>query len=227
MDSVTGPGRSVQRALLSGQIADALRREILIGVLKPGTRMAQQQLCEEFGTSRMPVRDALKVLVNEGLLLTDVGHHLVVAPLSREGLSDAFTIEGMLAGFAAKRASMRASDADLDHLESLHADMLEAAKREDQNQMVELNWALHSSVNHLAASRKMLAALTAVSLYLPREYLGQLPTWNGTSNAEHGEILSAMRARHHELAGKLMNDHIIGFGKGIVVYLESQGLQLD
>ena len=53
----------------------ALRRDILLGVLKPGTKISQQQLTELYGTSRMPVRDALRLLVHEGLMTVDDSRH--------------------------------------------------------------------------------------------------------------------------------------------------------
>jgi len=203
-----------------------LRKDVLIGALKPGTRMAQQQLCEQFGTSRMPVRDALKVLVAEGLLVTDVSQHVIVAPLSREDMLDAFEIEGELAGIAASRATVNASDADLDHLLSLHKAMLRATKANAQAEIVELNWALHRSINRLAESRKIIAALKIASLDLPRQFLGRLPGWDGRSNQEHEAIVAAMRDRNGALVHQLMHQHIVGFGEGMIRMLEAEGLEL-
>ena len=62
-DSKPSLGRPVvDRAFLGRQIAQSLRRDILLGVLSSGTKLSQQQLCERFGTSRMPVRDGLRLL---------------------------------------------------------------------------------------------------------------------------------------------------------------------
>ena len=227
VSSLAAGGRPVQRALLGNQIADALRREILLGVLKPGTRMAQQQLCERFGTSRMPVRDGLRVLAHEGLLITDAGQHTIVAPLSRGDLQDSFLIEGMLAGVAAERASKAASEDDLDRLDGLHHRMLEASDGRDQTLVADLNWDLHRTINRLSGSRKLIGALRVVSLDLPRNYLVQMPEWNERSNAEHAVVLEAMRRRQHETVNTLMVDHIVDSGKGLIAYLESQGLELD
>jgi DNA-binding GntR family transcriptional regulator len=226
LEDVPEPTQRVQRSLLSGQIADALRRDILIGTIRPGTRMAQQQLCEQFGVSRMPVRDALKVLVAEGLMVTDVSQHVVVAPLSRDDMTDSFHIEGLLTGLAASRASAQATTADLDHLEDLHKRMLKATREGDQSLMVELNWAFHGAINRLAGSRKIIAALKVTSLDLPRQYLGQMPGWNARSNREHAAIIKSMRAGDHDVVNAQMRDHVIGFGKGMIAFLQSRGLEL-
>jgi DNA-binding GntR family transcriptional regulator len=217
----------VERKLLSNQIADALRRDILFGILKPGTKVSQEQLCKLYGTSRMPVRDALRLLVHEGLMMADDGRHIMVAPLSRADLLDAFKIEAVLTGLAAERASERATAADLDQLDDLHESMLKAARVDDLAQMVDLNWRLHRRINHMADSRKLLISLKKVSIDLPRDYLEHVPRWSGQSNKEHGEILTAMRAKDHSGARLLMQEHVENSGRGLVEFLESQGLELD
>lgn len=217
----------IERKLLSSQIVDALRRDILLGILKPGTKVSQQRLCELYGTSRMPVRDALRALVHEGLMVVDEGRHILVAPLSRTDLLDAFTIEGVLTGIAAERASQRATIGDLDQLDELHDGMIHAARADELSTMVELNWQLHRQVNRLAGSRKLLVSLRKVSLDLPRDFLEHVPKWSSQSNREHAEILAAMRARRHARARVRMQEHVVNSGRGLVEFLESQGLELD
>jgi acyl-CoA synthetase (AMP-forming)/AMP-acid ligase II/DNA-binding GntR family transcriptional regulator len=225
-DAVSSP--QLQRSdPLGNQIADTLRREILLGRLPSGTRVSQQQLCEQFGTSRMPVRDALRELVHEGLMTLDSARHIVVAPLSKEDLLDAFTIEGVLTGMAAERASQRASEADLEALDRLHHAMLDAAEQMRQGAMVELNWSFHRKINHMSGSRKLIVALRKVSVDLPRDFLEQIPEWNTNSNADHARILAAMRAKKHKNAGKYMTEHVMESGRGLVEHLAAHGVQFD
>jgi len=225
--SKAAPTRPVQRALLGNQIADALRRDILLGVLKPGTQVSQQKLCEQFGTSRMPVRDGLRVLAHEGLVVLDAAQHTIVAPLSRADLLDSYVIEGALAGMAAERASAHASVEDLAHLESLHQLMVDGALQDEFSEMADLNWNLHRSINRMAQSRKLLSALKKVSLDLPRDFLTQMPEWSSRSNDDHEAVLAAMRAKKHKRAGAAMRQHIVNSGDGLIVYLEAAGLELD
>jgi DNA-binding GntR family transcriptional regulator len=229
MDAATDALTStpLQRNPLGNQIADTLRREILMGVLPSGTQVSQQQLCERFGTSRMPVRDALRELVHEGLMTLDTARHIVVAPLSKQDLLDAFTIEGVLTGMAAERASERASKADLESLDRLHHAMLDAAEHDRQAAMVELNWSFHRTINHMSGSRKLIVALRKVSVDLPRDFLEQVPEWNVTSNADHARILAAMRAGKHKAAGKHMTEHVTESGRGLVEHLVAHGVQFD
>jgi DNA-binding GntR family transcriptional regulator len=221
------PGRKLNRDSLGSQIASALRRDIYLGRIRPGTRLGQQELCEQFGTSRMPARDALRELVHDGLLVQQGPRQVVVAPLSRRELVDSFIIEGTLNGIAARLATMRARSEDLDTLTRLHDEMQERADAGDPARMAELNWQFHRKINHMAGSRKLLAALRIVSVDVPRDYLIQVPSWAQRSNKEHRAILDAMRSGDAERAEKLMAEHLEASGSGLADYLAGQGLDLE
>ena len=212
---------------LGTQVADALRRDVLLGRIVPGTKISQQELCDRFGISRMPVRDALRTLLHEGLMFVDNTRHIIVAPLSRDDMIDAFEIEGVLTGMATARASRRATPADLEQLEDLDAQMIEASAAKLQDQMVDLNWEFHRRINRLSGSRKLLVAIRKVSLDLPRDFLAQLPEWNEKSNAQHTGILAAMRHGEHDAAGTLMTQHVVDSGHGLVDHLVGFGVQFD
>lgn len=217
----------LQRAPLGSQIASALRRDIFLGRLRPGTRLGQQELCEEFGTSRMPVRDALRELVYDGLLMRDGARTVVVAPLNRADLLDSFHIEGMLNGMAAERATANATEEDFAALESYHNGMQESLAASDHAQMARYNWLFHRYINRLSQSRKLIAALRVVSLDVPRDYLTEVPEWGRKSNREHAEIIAAMRAGDAEKANRLMTDHLSNSGAGLADFLAAKGLEID
>jgi DNA-binding GntR family transcriptional regulator len=221
--------RQVQRTPLGSQIADALRQDIVLGRLKPGTRLSQRALCDQFGTSRMPVRDALRSLLHDGLLVLDGGHHTRVAPLSKDDLLDSFVIEGTLTGLATTRATEHITDADLDELDALHRQMIRVAKGDPGDgatSMASLNWGFHRKINRRSGSHKILAALRVVSVDVPRDFLERLPEYHAKSNTEHARILSAIRKKDGELAGELMTAHVISSGRALISYLETQGVSL-
>jgi DNA-binding GntR family transcriptional regulator len=220
--------RSVDRGpQLGKQIAEVLRRDILLGVLSAGTRLSQQQLCARFGTSRMPVRDGLRLLAHEGLVTTDATQHAVVVPISRADLLDAYLIEGTLTGLAAERASENAVDKDIAELTELHAAMLKSTVNGDNQRMAELNWQFHRRINRLARSRKLLSAIKITSVDLPRDFLAEMPEWGPQSNVEHAQILAAMGEKRHDDVGRLMKQHIVNSGVELVTSLVERGAQLD
>jgi DNA-binding GntR family transcriptional regulator len=217
----------VRRAQLGAQIASVLRQDILFGRIATGSKLSQQELCERFGTSRMPVRDALRELVYSGLLTQDGGRHAIVAPLHRADVLDSFTIEGMLSGWAVRKATGLATPDDLHDLERLDDSMHESLKGGDVATLPTLNWQFHRRINHLANSPKLLAAIRLVSLEVPRDYLAELPTWAERSNREHTEIVDAMRAGDGDRAETLMVSHFTASGEGLTDYLQRRGVRLD
>lgn len=229
MEALATQSRPVQRAPLGSQIADALRQDILFGRLVAGTRLAQRELCEQFGTSRMPVRDALRSLLHEGLLTLDGGQHTLVAPLSKSDLLDSFVIEGTLTGLAARRATDLGSKEDLEELSSLHRQMLSVTNGTADPasvSMARLNWTFHRKINRMADSRKLLAALRVVSIDMPRDFLERLPEYQPYANDEHEQLLVLMRAKDAKRVGELMTEHVIASGKALIGYLEAQGVLL-
>lgn len=219
--------RKLQKDSLSSQIARSLREDIYFGRLKPGTHLAQQQLCEEFGISRMPVRDALRELVYAGLLIQDDARHTVVAPLRRSDLLDNFEIEGLLNGMAVRRAIENMSEGDIASLKELNKQMNKACADGDQKSMAALNWQFHRSINRLAKSPKLLTALRGISLDVPRDFLVQVPSWMEKSDHEHNELIAAIERRDADAAEALMVSHLVDSGEGLVEYLKSNGLDLE
>lgn len=214
---------SVRRKSLGNQIADHLREEILLGRIAPGTTVSQQSLCDVYGTSRMPVRDALMKLSNEGLINSS-GSISVVAQLTSENVMDSFDIEAMLHGRAGARAAARAADEEIEDLAKLDAEMMEAQSREDIEALGDLNWQFHRTINLMARSPKLINALRIVTLHVPRGYLTELPDWTTRANAEHAQIIEAFRSRDSVLVEELLHAHIAAAGVNLTRYLKGLGL---
>jgi DNA-binding GntR family transcriptional regulator len=220
-------GLSIRRAQLGAQIAGILRQDILFGRIATGSKLSQQELCDRFGTSRMPVRDALRELVYSGLLIQDDGRHAVVAPLHEADVLDSFAIEGMLSGLAVRKATALAAEDDLHELEALDDRMHEVLVAGEVDKLPTLNWQFHRRINYLANSPKLLAAIRVVTLEVPRDYLAELPTWAERSNREHTEIVAAMRAGDGARAEAIMVDHFTSSGEGLTGILRSRGVRMD
>lgn len=214
----------LHRQLLGSQIATRLRQDILLGRIAPGTALSQQGLCEEFGTSRMPVRDAVRALTHEGLITTTPTGHSVVATVTREDVEDAFLVESIVHGRAARRASANATAEDLDRLRALHRQMTASAATGDIAHAVDLNWLFHKEINVLARSAKLLGLIRTASVSIPRDYLLAMPAWAKRSNREHAAILRALEARDADRVEELVRRHVEAAGRGLAAYLEGQGL---
>ena len=121
---------TLRRTSLGLQISQELRRQILFGHLNPGTPLTQQDLCERFGTSRMPVRDAINMLVMDGLATRPNNRDAVVADITLEDILDAFEVNAHLHALAAVQATTRGTPDERNRLQNIHEEMGKASRVE-------------------------------------------------------------------------------------------------
>lgn len=224
MSSLTASDTHINRRSLGSQIAHSLREQIVLGRLPAGTPISQQGLCERFGTSRMPVRDAVVRLTAEGLVVTTRGGHSVVAALSREDILDTFDLEAAVHGRAARRAAQRLTDADVAELRARHEAMVTAEQAGDLEQLTDLNWSFHKRINELSGSAKLLALLRTLSLSIPQTYLSELPDWAARTIRDHAGIVAALANRDGAHAEALVGDHVRAAGLNLAEYLAAKGV---
>jgi len=124
-------------------VANAIRRAILRGTFKPGEKLDQQELAENLGVSRSPVREALRTLAAEELV-TNIPHRgAIVTERSQTELKELLFMRLLLEGSAARRAAPNIEDAHLRHLEKIMSDAEEAT---DFEEILELNNDFHTTI---------------------------------------------------------------------------------
>jgi DNA-binding GntR family transcriptional regulator len=174
-------------------IADRLRGLILEGELKPHARLTQRDLADQFGVSAMPVRDAIKQLISEGLVIAEGQKTIVVAPVSSDDFLDVMEMRLALEPRALELAIPFVSPSDLDGLDAI----LENSTESDPPRVaVEQHWHFHQSLYKPCRRSRMLAAIEAQHLHLNR-YL--LPNWARVGVGAHWaeverEIVVLLRA---------------------------------
>ena len=108
-------------------VADRLREQIFSKQLAPGSWLDEQSLADQFGISRTPMREAIKVLASEGLVTIKMRRGAYVTEVIRKDLEQIFTILSLLEGQAAKETAIKASEAQLTQLDNLHHRLEKAA----------------------------------------------------------------------------------------------------
>jgi DNA-binding GntR family transcriptional regulator len=220
--TISDPSSRLNRASLGRQIAEAIRSDILFGRIPPETPLTQQELCERFGTSRMPVRDALRELTHTGLVTVDETGHTQVAPVKRSDLRDTYLVQGKLHGLATRMATEKASDEEISELREMHNAMVDAEQSDDSEKMAQVNHQFHRRINQLADSPRLLAVLKTLSALIPQHYAPEMPKWMKRANAEHAEVLHAMEAREAEQAAEMMESHVTAAVEDLIAYLEEK-----
>jgi DNA-binding GntR family transcriptional regulator len=200
-------GHALSRGPVGHQIATMIAREILSGDLAAGTPLNQNELGVRFDTSRMPVRDALAELVGAGYLIRGRGNQLRVAVFTPEDVKDTMALQATLNGLISRRATERGSDDEFDELERLHHMMLNAASRDDGATMSELNHQFHTMIYRMSRAVRLVAFHQSVTLHIAWRFYQEHPELSDACNAQHAEIIEAMRCRDAEKVELLMVHH--------------------
>lgn len=207
--SLAGPVRGRMRTAPL-HIADALRRAILDGTLAGGAALRQERLAEAFGTSRFPVREALRLLEAEGLIAFHPHRGAVVAAVSAEEVADVYAVRAALESMALELSVPHLQRDDLDRAAALLDELDEATG--DLARIGELNIRFHLTLMSRAGRPRLLAEA--------ERYLGQgdrllrfhfaRADREAASQDEHRAILAAARAGDALGSAVLLRAHILG-----------------
>ncbi len=154
----------VERDIMQDKVYFELRQALMRGHFAPGAVLVVRALSDQFGTSHMPVRDALSRLVAEQALEVLPSRSVVVPPLTRERCLDVQETREMLEGRAAALATPKIADGDMSRLLGLDAAMVEAVRDRDVEAYVATNWRFHFTL--YAASRRPVMLRMIESLWL-------------------------------------------------------------
>lgn len=192
------------------KIVRQLRLEILFGHIPSGQILSQEELCQRFETSRMPVRDALLQLAHEGFLERLSGNRLRVVKLERVDFLDMIWIESTVHALSTKRATERHRSVvdGFGELIIVQASMRGSFDAGDFAKAAEIKGIFHRTINRLAGSPKLISTLRTVSLGIQYDFIVDVPDWLSRSLREQDEIIRVMVAGDAELAGKLMYEHL-------------------
>lgn len=203
-----------------GRIAEAIRAAILSGELPPGVPLRQENLAETHAASRMPVRDALRVLEGEGFVEMVPNRGARVASLDPVGFLEICEMRAALEPLAMRRAVPELSESWIDRVEAIQTE----AEIAGIERFGELNAAFHTTLYQPAARPRLLAQI-AVLHDLSDRYMRIAAVeldYLVRSHGEHREILAACRARDAERAASLVAAHITQAGDELLTRLAAR-----
>jgi DNA-binding GntR family transcriptional regulator len=189
------------------EVAELLRQRIYQRELEPGSWIDELKIAEEYGISRTPLREALKVLAAEGLITMKVRRGAYVTEVSEKDLSDVYHLLSLLESDAAGVVAERASDADLKELQLLHKELEAAAGNRDK--FFAVNERFHMRLLEIAGNRwrdQMVADLRKV-MKLNRQNSLLKSGRVRESMLEHRAIMEALTRRDAKAAVKRMQEH--------------------
>lgn len=190
----------------SERVTRQLRDEILDGVRRPGSRLVEREVAEHLGVSRLPVRDALKTLVAEGLVTPRPRSWAVVREFSASDVADLDEVRSALETLAFRLAAQRHTRAGLERLRADLDAELEAARAGDAVRARRAAADFHQTVTSLAGN-ELLGELERVLRSRMRWLLGRHDDLLGIAR-EHGALYQAIAARDVERVETLVRDHL-------------------
>lgn len=182
--------------------------DIRQGSLAPGTRLREQDLARRFGVSRTPIREAIRQLEADGLVIHVPRVGAAVRSLEHAEVMELYEMRAVLEGTAARLAARGAADLELAELASLNEEMRAAG--DDAARHYRLNQQFHRALMDAARNRFLSASMAALGrtmLILGPSTLGT-PARAVEAVAEHADILEALRQRNADAAERHMRAHI-------------------
>jgi DNA-binding GntR family transcriptional regulator len=192
---------------LSEEVAELLRERIFRQELRPGSWIDELKLAEEYGISRTPLREALKVLATEGLVTMKLRRGAYVTEVSERDLAEVYHLLALLESDAASVAAERASPQQMRELQDLHHRL--AAASGEREEFFRINEAFHRKLLEVADNRwreQMVADLRKV-MKLNRHHSLLKAGRIAESLAEHAAIMQALEQRDPAGAGARMREH--------------------
>ena len=188
---------TARRATAQETVLAALRADVVSGHLRPGEQVVQETLAERYGVSRVPLREALKILEGEGLVTYHPHRGYFVAELSMDDLREAYRIRELLESEALDAALSRLSADDLDRVEGLAVEVEAAMAAGDVLAITDANRRFHFAIFEASAMPRLVRLLR--QLWDATDvYRGVLFADAGNRAAiarEHRAIVAALRAR--------------------------------
>lgn len=182
-------------------ILETMREAILLNIFEPGTRLRQEELAEIFGTSRIPVREALRALEYEGLVQSEPHRGFTVTSVDPDDVDEVYELRVLLEGEAVRLAIPLLTDEDMRELETL---FLELSEADDPDQQLAARERFYLRLFSFAGRPRLLSLIIRLRQDVARAL--RWPTIQ-SSPSHHDQFFDAVRAGDAETAAAHLAAH--------------------
>lgn len=191
-------------------VFNTLRQAILKGELAPGERLMEVSLAQKLGVSRTPVREAIRKLELEGLVLMIPRRGAEVARISEKNLRDVLEVRRGLEDLAIELACARITDSQIVELKKANVNFENSLTSNDVTAIAEADERFHEIIYKAAGNEKLVQVINNIKEQMYRYRLEYIK--DGTKRqklvSEHKEIVAALERRNLQEAQELMRNHI-------------------
>ena len=219
------PAASVERrkGKLHGSTVAVLRNMIVTGALAPGMRLNERELCEQLAVSRTPIREAIKTLMQDGLLHASPNHSAIVSELDPAEVEALIDVLMVIEGLAGELAAKHVDDVAIAEIGVLHYQMVLHHSRNELPNYFAANKAFHRKIVELSRNNVLIWIWDLLALRVDRARYSsnRWPVRWKTAIQEHQQILDALTARDADLTASRMRDHVRSGLSGLVELLKT------
>ncbi len=216
--------KRVEQRTLCDEAADRLRDAIRNGGLRPGTRLVERDLAEHLGMSRIPVREAISRLVEEGLVEKSPHRGTFVYAPTRKEIEEICSLRVVLERFVVERVMIVWSPTHEADLRATVGRMRHAACQNDVHQMHEGDYHFHSTLWAIADHSLLLEMISGLRSRINRflyEAAGVLPASEVDTHIDaHDRLIDVLKQTDVALAQATMTDHILAARTRILTYCD-------
>jgi DNA-binding GntR family transcriptional regulator len=216
--------RAGRREQLSDEVAEHLRAAIMVGALRPGTFVRLDETAAQLNVSITPVREALRTLRGEGMVVLEPNRGHVVAPLSRQDVEDIFWLQSVIARELAITAAGRIGDDEIEELSRCADALAEAVAEAKADQIAMAEFAFHRTFNHASGRIKLAWFLLHVARYMPPLIYAEDPQWGTLAVDNHRLLVSALRRRDTDEVLALTAWQFDDGARRLITRLEKSGI---
>ncbi|PHV69372.1 GntR family transcriptional regulator [Sporanaerobium hydrogeniformans] len=208
-------------------VFQTLRKAILRGELEPGTRLMETQLGEKLGVSRTPIREAIRKLELEGLVVMVPRKGAQVAQFTEKDILDVLEVRAALEALAAKLACKKMDDRAFLKLQLAITEYEYAVRENDIETMVQKDVEFHETIFNATDNDKLIQLFNNVREQVNRYRITYLKNAedNKAVHKEHLEILDALKARNEIKAAQIASKHIQTQCNAIMNFIRSRALE--
>ncbi|MCB1482103.1 MAG: GntR family transcriptional regulator [Rhodobiaceae bacterium] len=202
--------RPIERRTLYDELVERVRGLVVEGALQPGEKIPERELCERFGVSRTPLREALKVLASDGLVQLTPNRGATVARLTVEDLEDVFPVMGALEALAGELACHNITDEQIAEIQDVHRKMVACYEARMLPEYFQLNQRIHELILEAAGNRTLSAQYSSLAQRIRRaRFMANASDarWK-QAVSEHEEIISALESRNGEALASILKLHL-------------------
>lgn len=196
---------------MAQEVAKQLRLMIERGDLSPGSQLREKTICDQFGVSRTPVREAFRLLASEGVVELSPNRSVRVVRLTASMLEDVFKVIAALESLSGQLACERMSENEIASVRGLHERMLEHFAARQRAQYLDLNRRIHEALVNGSANQPLIESYFRINFRVHRARFATEIGEREWAQAvqDHEVMMQSLEQRDGDTLSQVLSDHLI------------------